>query len=430
MFAARAEHVDQLIVPGAAGRPLGAVRPLHRRHLRLPVRRPRTVRSAGRGARGVGSPGPAARPDAAVRHRSGDRRRAPGARAGGRPLRERTGRLLRARARRLPGARTASTPRASWPSMPTAAHRVARARAPGARRGDRTMVTLKDLPWHTAAWAAIAPLWGRGAHAILLHGMAGIGKKHLALDVAAGLLCERPGPLGQPCRQCASCHWFEAGNHPDARVVVPDALAELRPASAESAKSMRRRPPTEAEGAGDRTRRRREIVLDQVRGLNDFVAISTHRGGRRVAVIAPAEDLRIEAANRLLKLLEEPPPASVFVLATDALDAVLPTIRSRCVLVRVAAPSPDVAARWLEGPGRGRCGASTGVSRRRAARGARRPCRRAAGGTAGALSAAGTRPAPDAGRDRWGDRQGRRVGRCARCVASRGHSTCNWSPGN
>ena len=214
------------------------------------------------------------------------------------------------------------------------------------------MVTLKDLPWHATAWGAIAPLLGRGAHAILLHGMAGIGKKHLALDVAAGLLCERPGPLGQPCRQCASCHWFEAGNHPDARVVVPDALAELRPASAES-EGDAEETATEAEGAADRTRRRREIVLDQVRGLNDFVAISTHRGGRRVAVIAPAEDLRIEAANRLLKLLEEPPPASVFVLASDALDAVLPTIRSRCVLVRVGAPSPDVAARWLKDQGVG-----------------------------------------------------------------------------
>ena len=211
------------------------------------------------------------------------------------------------------------------------------------------MVALKDLPWHAAAWAAIAPLWTRGAHALLLHGMAGIGKKHLALDVAAGLLCERPGPLGQPCRQCASCHWFASGNHPDARVVVPDALAELRPASSDG--EVDAEDAAEVESAGERTRRRREIVLDQVRGLNDFMAISTHRGGRRVAVIAPAEDLRIEAANRLLKLLEEPPPASVFVLATDALDAVLPTIRSRCVLVRVAAPSPEVAARWLKDQG-------------------------------------------------------------------------------
>ena len=214
------------------------------------------------------------------------------------------------------------------------------------------MGALKDLAWHSAAWSAIAPLWARGAHALLLHGMAGIGKKHLALDVAAGLLCERPGALGQPCRQCASCHWFEAGNHPDARVIVPDALAELRPASTEP-EGEAEEAAAEADGAAERTRRRREIVLDQVRSLNDFVAISTHRGGRRVAVIAPAEDLRIEAANRLLKLLEEPPPGSVFVLASDALDAVLPTIRSRCVLVRVGAPTPDAAARWLKEQGVG-----------------------------------------------------------------------------
>jgi DNA polymerase-3 subunit delta' len=209
---------------------------------------------------------------------------------------------------------------------------------------------LKDLPWHAATWPRIAPLWSRGTHAVLLHGMAGIGKKNLALDVAAGLLCERPGAAGQPCRQCASCHWFEAGNHPDARVIVPDALAEFRPASAE-VESEGEEAGAEAEGGADKARRRREIVLDQVRGLNDFVSISTHRGGRRVAVVMPAEDLRVEAANRLLKLLEEPPPSSVFLLTTDALDAVLPTIRSRCVLVRVNAPSDAEAAQWLAAQG-------------------------------------------------------------------------------
>ena len=82
-------------------------------------------------------------------------------------------------------------------------------------------------------------------------------------------------------------------------MVVPDALAELRPGSAETEGSEGEDSPIDNDGAGEKTRRRREIVLDQVRSLNDFMAISTHRGGRRVAVLAPAEALRIEAANRI-----------------------------------------------------------------------------------------------------------------------------------
>src|SRR5262249_35013792 len=84
-----------------------------------------------------------------------------------------------------------------------------------------------------------------------------------------------------------------------------------------------------------------------VRAIGALVEISAHRAGVRVVLLSPAEALNPPAANALLKMLEEPPPRTFFVMTSDRLDEVLPTIRSRCVLVRIAPPNADVAARWL-----------------------------------------------------------------------------------
>jgi DNA polymerase III subunit delta' len=94
-----------------------------------------------------------------------------------------------------------------------------------------------------------------------------------------------------------------------------------------------------------------EILIDQVRRISDFLTVTSHRGGRRVVVLAPAEALNAPAANALLKMLEEPPPGAVFVVVSDELDAVLPTIRSRCVLVRAPAPRREEALQWLQQQG-------------------------------------------------------------------------------
>lgn len=211
---------------------------------------------------------------------------------------------------------------------------------------------LPQLPWQAEAWQAIAPLLARGAHAILLHGAAGIGKKSLALDLARAVLCESPQTDGHACGVCAGCRLTAAGSHPDLRIVVPDTMAVWRgPEAADAEAEADDAEPAEAEGvaepAGKGKRLSREIRIEQVRGLADFVATSTHRGGRRVVVLAPAELLNGPSANALLKMLEEPPAGSLFVLVADALDEVLPTIRSRSVLLRVAAPAPATALAWL-----------------------------------------------------------------------------------
>jgi DNA polymerase-3 subunit delta' len=206
------------------------------------------------------------------------------------------------------------------------------------------MAVLRRLPWNAGAWQALQALRARGVHAVLLHGARGTGKKGLALDCAEALLCAAPAPGGYACGRCAECTLLAAGSHPDLRVVVPDTWADMRAAA----------PAVEEEGAAapDETTERttrisREILSDQVRELAAFLLVSSHRGGARVVVLAPAESMNAAAANALLKLLEEPPAGAVFVLVSDAIDEVLPTIRSRCVLQRVELPARDAALAWL-----------------------------------------------------------------------------------
>jgi DNA polymerase III subunit delta' len=204
------------------------------------------------------------------------------------------------------------------------------------------MEPLDPLPWQRAQWEQLLA-WRRALpHALLLHGARGIGKRRLADAFARLLLCEAPGEQGA-CRVCASCLLQAADNHPDLRRLMP--AAELtRDDVADTDSEL-------ASGGAKTAKPSREIVIDQVRALGEFLSLSAHRGGRRVVLLAPAEALNHSAANALLKLLEEPPPGAFFVAVTDRLDAVLPTIVSRCVLLRVTAPTPAESLAWLQAQG-------------------------------------------------------------------------------
>jgi DNA polymerase-3 subunit delta' len=203
---------------------------------------------------------------------------------------------------------------------------------------------IRNLPWNETHWASLQALRARAHHAVVLHGQAGIGKKGLALDFVASLLCEKPAAQSRPCGQCQGCVLFQSRNHPDLRVIVPDSLGWLRPVA----------PDEEGESgeeAGDDDRRSgrvsREIKIEAIRAIAALVEVTAHRAGMRVVLLTPAEALNPPAANALLKMLEEPPPRTLFVLTSDRIDDVLPTIVSRCVLVRIAPPPAAVAARWL-----------------------------------------------------------------------------------
>jgi DNA polymerase-3 subunit delta' len=184
-------------------------------------------------------------------------------------------------------------------------------------------------------------------HAYLLGGPAGVGKGTAARLLAQAANCEGglAGPAGlreDPCGTCLPCRKIAHGTHPDVLV-----LAEER--------EMVRRKAWEPEGGRSPSR---DIVVAQVRDLVDHrLALRRFEGRRRVVVIDPADAMNVQAQNALLKTLEEPPDDTTLVLVSSSPDALLPTIRSRCLRVAFA-PLPDgVVAELVVASARARAGA-------------------------------------------------------------------------
>ena len=200
-------------------------------------------------------------------------------------------------------------------------------------------------PWQSGDWQRWQQMHERLPHAVLFHGPEGIGKVAFAEQAARSLLCESPAIDGQACGACASCGWFAQYSHPDFRRVRPEALdAEDEEAAPEADEASTKKATASKTPS-------RDIRIEQVRSLATFMNVSTHRAGRRVVMLYPAEALNSASANALLKTLEEPPPDTVFLLVTHRLDRLLPTIRSRCRLFPLHMPSANAAQGWLEGQG-------------------------------------------------------------------------------
>lgn len=180
-----------------------------------------------------------------------------------------------------------------------------------------------ELPWHTPALVAELGRLDRLPHALLLLGTPGIGKTRYGRALAGALLCESPGPDGRACGRCNACGWVGAGTHPDLRIL--ELLVD------------------------DEGKQAREIRIEQVRALAEFLTVGGHRGGRRVVVIDPADAMNTVTANALLKTLEEPGEGLVFLLLSARPDAITPTIRSRCQVRVLEGPDLDVASAWVQG---------------------------------------------------------------------------------
>jgi DNA polymerase III delta' subunit len=165
---------------------------------------------------------------------------------------------------------------------------------------------------------------GRAPHAVILVGPGSVGKTTLALDLAAGLLCTDPDPGSRPCRVCRGCRQVASGNHPDLHRLAP-------------------------EGPGGQVRigKATDPEPGTVRHLIGELALLAMEGGARVAIVEQAHRLNEDAQNALLKMLEEPPPGVTIVLCADDEECLLPTVRSRCVRVRLGAVGGREIERWL-----------------------------------------------------------------------------------
>ena len=180
-------------------------------------------------------------------------------------------------------------------------------------------------PWHESAWRQLAAQWGNRPNAWLLTGRRDTGKTAFARHLAQALLCEQPQAEHQPCGNCPSCHLFAQGSHPDYYELAPELPAE-----------------------GESARKLLQIKIDAVRAVLSPLLQSSVRGGLRVVLVQPAETMNTQAANALLKMLEEPPASVVFLLVTHNKDRLLPTIKSRCRPFLLPAPSAEEALGYLK----------------------------------------------------------------------------------
>jgi len=189
--------------------------------------------------------------------------------------------------------------------------------------------------WLEPSWNRWTQATGKLPHAVLVYGGDGWGQLEFSRALAQSLLCESPKPDRSACGRCPACGWFSLGNHPDFRLVVPESMAA----------------EVEEEGTEPGKKKSDQIRIEQVRDLADFLAVGTHRAGSRVILIYPAEAMNPNTQNALLKNLEEPPPETVFLLATAQPDRLLPTVRSRCLKFPMSPPDAREALRWLKEQG-------------------------------------------------------------------------------
>ncbi|MDZ4811122.1 MAG: DNA polymerase III subunit delta' [Pseudomonadota bacterium] len=182
---------------------------------------------------------------------------------------------------------------------------------------------MKLAPWLLEPWRQLQARRSadRLPHALLLATPAGLGKRSLAKALQASLLCSSPDAQGFACGHCRACQFLAAGSHADAINLTF--------------------------GLRDDGKVRTEIVVDQIRALCERFAQTSARGGWRVAIIDPADALNHNAANALLKTLEEPETGVLMILVADDMARLPATIRSRCQRIDIAGPNRAEGVAWL-----------------------------------------------------------------------------------
>lgn len=176
-------------------------------------------------------------------------------------------------------------------------------------------------PWLNAPYRQIIGSFqeGRGHHALLLHAMQGTGEDSLCYALSRWLICRKPDG-GKSCGHCHSCQLMMAGNHPDFYRPEPE-------------------------------KGRLSLGVDSIREVIDPLYQRAQQGGAKVVWLSDSESLTEQAANALLKTLEEPPEQTYFILACREPSRLLPTLRSRCLYRHLPPPEETVGLRWLQQQG-------------------------------------------------------------------------------
>ncbi|MEH6589646.1 MAG: DNA polymerase III subunit delta' [Halioglobus sp.] len=177
--------------------------------------------------------------------------------------------------------------------------------------------TSVPLPWQSETWQRLYEQFEqqRLPHALLLTGVQHTGKSRLAMALARLLLCETP-VAGHNCGQCHPCELSQAGSHGDFKWLEPEGKS-------------------------------RAIKVDQIREIVEFSGKTAGFGVRKVVVLAPAEAMNPNAANALLKSLEEPPANTYIILVCHRPQALPATVRSRCQRFPLPSPPETQSVEWL-----------------------------------------------------------------------------------
>ena len=174
------------------------------------------------------------------------------------------------------------------------------------------------MPWQAEDWRRLGEQVASGQlpHALLVSGPENTGKSRLVLALARLLLCAQPA-AGLNCGHCHACELSASGNHGDFHWLEPEGKSRV-------------------------------IKVDQIRKIVDFSNKTANFGLRKLVVFSPAENMNINAANALLKVLEEPPANTHLILVCNRLHGLPATVRSRCQILRPAIPSREQSLVWLD----------------------------------------------------------------------------------
>jgi len=180
------------------------------------------------------------------------------------------------------------------------------------------IIDSSPYPWQQEQWARLLNQRSQDClpHALLLVGQTGLGLDYFAHLLGRSLLCSDSNDNLEPCGECPSCRQIRQQVHPDHQTI---SLLEDK----------------------------KSILVDQIRELNKFFALTSGENSRKVVVISPADQMNINASNSLLKTLEEPAGNATIILVGHHLHRLPATVKSRCQMIKFSMPERAISLEWL-----------------------------------------------------------------------------------